>query len=135
MIAIRAMKIAELVWKMHDLDPDEKIDGLDMIEFRDKVQDILTEHNMNFCITYGKGIPSGGKIFSETPKEIRDVSNIKKWKHNEEQRKILELIISMTTGSLLSNGVDTLDTFTSNLRMLADHLDLVDDTLVMQFDK
>lgn len=45
------------------------------------------------------------------------------WRPTAQERTYLELVMSMATDSLLVRGVATRGTFTSNLRMIADQMD------------
>ncbi len=45
-----------------------------------------------------------------------------KWQPDAHEREFLELIFTMTSDCLLGTGVDNVDTYISNLSMIADRL-------------
>jgi hypothetical protein len=48
------------------------------------------------------------------------------WKPNEEEKKYLELVMSMSTDSLMGKGVATRKAYTLNLKAIADRIDGLD---------
>jgi hypothetical protein len=49
----------------------------------------------------------------------------RKWTPQGEQRRYVELALSMSGNCLTGTGVDTLKAYTNNLRTIADHLDML----------